>query len=162
MLLRISLSLYLCLFLFSSSHSQTTPTIKFAKGDKVFYFFQKGIKSDTISDKKNNLFYLIIPDSLKESISIQVHNGQLLATINDSIVQLNFIQGLKYESVCEPGESNFATDNKQGRTNGNKKKSCYLTTRIDGTSTISGNKITIIIYNRRYNAKILENEFYWR
>lgn len=70
-------------------------------------FFQKGAKSDTILKGKNDLFYLMVPDSLKGMVTLDIENGRLTPTSNDSIVRLEYLKGLRYESsyLRQPDEN---------------------------------------------------------
>jgi|GEM_PF-816219 len=142
---------FLTLFFFSTKcFSQTAEKIKFKKDGSLIYFFQKGEKTDTLSRLSDHFFYLVVPDTLKKDISIEVENGQLLRTSNDSIVKLNYLPGFKYESFYEPEEN----------VTGKKKKIRYeYKTGVDGTSVYPHGKISISLINKRTGGLILENNF---
>lgn len=71
-------------------------SLKVKREDNRFLFFQKGIKSDTITKNNSNLFYIKLPDSLKNNIQIFIYNGQFEKTDNDTIYHLRLINGMKY------------------------------------------------------------------
>ncbi|MES2516037.1 MAG: hypothetical protein V4580_17920 [Bacteroidota bacterium] len=88
---------FICAILFLLSCSASAQyTIKVKKEDNRFLFFQKGIKNDTLIKNKTDLFYIKLPDSLKQQISIYIENGQFTATENDTIYLLRPIKGMKY------------------------------------------------------------------
>lgn len=85
---------YILLFISLSSSAQYAFKVK--KEDNRFLFFQKGIKSDTIIKNKSDLFYIKLPDSLKNNIQIFLKNGQFVKTDNDTLYRLIPILGMKY------------------------------------------------------------------
>lgn len=143
---------YLLLFLsvcfFPSA--QTVNTIKVKKSSNVFYFYQKGIKKDTISKTEGNLFYLIASDSLKKHLSISVENGQLLKTANDSLYLFKYVKGMKYECVFKPV-------NKQANI-----LSFEFKTLVNGVSQLSSNTIIISVTTESGKKPVLEDKFYFR
>jgi hypothetical protein len=145
----------LCFFVFFSPYylSAQQQKIRFKKSEAFVYFFQKDNKSDTIEKGKNDLFYLIVPDSLKERLSIYVDNGQLLATFNDSIVRLNRMSGLKYESI-------YIQENSKDLNGDQALKKYTFTTLIDGTAVKAGSKLRLRFVDRKRNALMLE-QFFW-
>lgn len=70
--------------------------LKIKKEDNRFLFFQKGIKNDTVVKNKSDLFYIKLPDSLKQDIQIYIKNGQFIKTDNDTLYSLIQIPGMKY------------------------------------------------------------------
>ncbi|WP_317899271.1 hypothetical protein [Aurantibacillus circumpalustris] len=131
--------------------SQTVEKIKFKKDRSLIYFFQKGAKSDTLYRGNENLFYLVVPENLKRDLSIQVENGQLMTSGNDSIVSLIYLPGFQYESFYESKE--IKGEKKQ------KKVQYNFTTLVNGTSIIKAPKISISIINKSTGGLILENVF---
>lgn len=83
------------LLLFSLS-SSAQYALKVKKEDNRFLFFQKGLKSDTLIKNKTDLFYIKLPDSLKQNIQIFLKNGQFVKTNNDTLYRLIQIPGMKY------------------------------------------------------------------
>ena len=145
------------LFIFSccvayKSASQTVDKLKFKKENSLIYFFQKGSKSDSISKSVHNLFYLVVPDSLKHQISIQVENGQLQKTANDSIVRLSYLKGIKYESVYTRKETN-GFDSKPA-------KGYEFKTMINGLAEMPADSILVQFYFKKGNGLILANKFF--
>lgn len=103
---------YFLIFCFSATLSSQTPQkIKFQKNSSSIYFFQKG-KVDSVITTSNDLFYLVVPDSLKKSIAVYIENGKMTRSANDSIVQVSYMPGLKYESLYVIKESKDSIDNK--------------------------------------------------
>lgn len=148
-----SRSLYGFLILFAlatSGTSQTVEKFRFKKDPALIYFFQKGKRSDTLHKSQENFFYLIVPDTLKKSLSIQVENGQILPTANDSLVRFNYLPGFKYESLYSPSEEKV---NKKG-------KPVYeFKTLVDGISILPHEKISISLINKATGGLLLENVF---
>ena len=83
------------LLLFSLS-SAAQYALKVKKEDNRFLFFQKGLKSDTLIKNKTDVFYIKLPDSLKQNIQIFLKNGQFVKTNNDTLYRLIQIPGMKY------------------------------------------------------------------
>lgn len=136
-----------------SGSSQSVEKIKFKKDTSLIYFFQKGVKSDTLDRGIENLFYLIVPDSIKKFFSIAVENGQIMLTTNDSLVKLNYLPGFKYESFYVV-KQNFSSK---------KTKPEYeFKTMVDGISIVSHTKIRISLINKQTGGLILENTFFYR
>jgi hypothetical protein len=132
--------------LFLSAHSQSVPAIKFKKS-RLVYFFQIGAKTDTVTGKQGNLFCLIVPDSMKERTVINIENGQLRPTDNDSIVKLYHVQGIRYECV-------FVKDPKTN--------SYEFKTLVNGASVDEQNTIRIKITDRKDEKVDLENVYFFR
>lgn len=143
----------LAFLLFSTElQSQAFEKIKFQKDPSLIYFFQKGIKKDTLSKKSENLFYLLVADSLKKSVVVEVENGQLMLTANDSLFQLNYVPGLRYESFYIKRQ-NFTAPAIQ-------EKAFQYQTLVDGVSTLSKERIRIILRDKMTGQIILENDFF--
>jgi hypothetical protein len=141
-------------FLLISYSAWAQETIRFGKDHSLVYFFQKGQSGDTLIKHKNDLFYLLVPDSLKPHIFIFVENGRLLTTGNDSLVRFDFLKGLNYESSYFPEELETG---KPGRP---AQKKWVLKSVINGTAP--GNKIVIRVLNRREDKVLMENVFYYQ
>ena len=145
----------LCLFfLFGKTFSQSTEKLKFKKNYSLIYFFQKGGKRDTLEKNKGDVFYLLVPDSLKPIISLYVENAQLLATSNDSLYRLHFVKGIKYESLY--------TLKELVNTGNISQEKFEFKTLVNGISVFSENKIKVQIFNRKLNELVLENSFLYR
>jgi hypothetical protein len=99
------IKLLICLLLAYSAKAQYSLKIK--KEDNRFLFFQKGIKNDTLIKSKTDLFYIKLPDSLKQQVGIYIQNGQFIITDNDTIYRLRPVKGMKY-SHSKP-DSTFNT-----------------------------------------------------
>lgn len=142
---------YFSYFIFLSSYlfSQKTDIIKVKKSHEIVYFFQKGIKSDSILN--HSFFYLLVPDSLKKDISIYSTNGQLIRTNNDSILQFNYLPGLSYELLYTPGEAVKGIF---------KRPSMELKTFVNGTVDTKLGEIYIRIVNKPDERILMENMFY--
>lgn len=137
--------------------AQPVPSIHLKKDLSRIYFFQKGSKSDTIQKNKNDLFYLLVPDSLKDRISVIVENGRLQPAANDSLVTLELLKGLSYESLysAAPEHQVSPLSSQQQRR--------YLRSFINGTSAAEpGNTIRIRIWNVKEEKTVLENVFYYK
>jgi hypothetical protein len=146
--------LYFVLLISGTGWTQSPDKIKFAKNSDLIYFFQVGTKSDTISKGVSDKFYLIVPDSLKESILFSLDNAQLIRSENDSMVICNYLPGLRYESIfLNRGQDDL----------GEELLNIYeFKTLVNGTSVINKKKIIIQVIDRRKNKVLMENEFFVR
>ena len=130
-------------------YSQKPTPIKVKKQNNIVYFYQKGNKTDTITKQKNNLFYFILNDSLKQSTRIFIDNGRFIATKNDSIIQFIFMPNLKYE----------AKFNIKDTLN---KKHYHFVSLINGATNSTKNEITIKVISTKHDTPLIENTFYYR
>ena len=124
--------------------------IKVKKQNDIVFFYQKGIKNDTITNQKNNLFYFILNDSLKKSISISIDNGRFISTKNDSIIEFKFMPNLKYEAK-------FIEENTTALI-----KKLKFTSLINGSTSFNKNEIKIKIISTKQNKPLIENVFYYK
>ena len=136
----------------STLHAQSFDIIKVKKENKLIYFFQKGLKSDTLYKAKNNLFYLLVPDTLKKTILLNIENGQIVKTTNDSIVKVNYVGGLSYDYLFEPDRTILNP--------GQTVVGTYRTL-ISGTSNLTPGKIRIKVVNSQTLRIIYEMEFWY-
>lgn len=83
-------------FIFISIGLTAQQSIKVKREDNRFLFFQMGQQNDVITKNQNDLFYIKLPDSLKQDIQIHVENGHFTKTNNDTIFKLIPIRGMKY------------------------------------------------------------------
>jgi len=128
-------------------HAQVK-TIKLKK-DRPFLFYQQGNKTDTISKNKGDVFYLSVPDSIKENLHIHLENGQLVRTQNDSLYKLNYVPAIRYECYFVKSKE---SDNKD----------VYLfKTLINGVSSESSNVIRITFKVNYKEQPLIENKFYY-
>jgi hypothetical protein len=142
------------LFVFTNTTAQHPEKIKFQKNSSLIYFFSKDANKDSIVKNSNDLFYLVVPDSLKKHIVVYVENGKLVKTTNDSLVKLNYMQGLKYESQFVINEVAEASKKI--------KKEFELISLINGASSYEKNKILIQIINKKEEKVVIENVFFYR
>jgi hypothetical protein len=142
------------LFVFTNTTAQNPEKIKFQKNAPLIYFFSKGANKDSVVKNSNDLFYLVVPDSLKKHIVVYVENGKLTKTTNDSLVRLNYMQGLKYESQFVISEVTEAPKKI--------KKEFELISLINGASSYQKNKILIQIINKKEEKVVIENVFFYR
>lgn len=142
------------LFIFVNASAQKPEKIKFQKNSTLIYFFPKSENKDSIVKNSNDLFYLVVPDSLKKHIIVYVENGKLVKTTNDSLVKLNYMQGLKYESQFVISEVTEAPKKI--------KKEFELISLINGASSYEKNKILIQIINKKEEKVVIENVFFYR
>jgi hypothetical protein len=147
--------LFLIISLYSGA--QTPDKIKVKKEDE-FYFFQKGSKSDSISQGKNDLFYLKITGETRCQTRIEVVNGRLYKTANDTIFLLKRNPNLQYEHYFS--DSIFVAKHPKGQT---KPENCFkFVTHINGAQEGDGNTITIHFYNIETRKTLLTNKFYYK
>ncbi|MES2678483.1 MAG: hypothetical protein V4635_01300 [Bacteroidota bacterium] len=145
------------LFAGATVYSQPVEKIKFKKNSDLIYFFQKDAKSDTLFKNKPNLFYLLVPDSLRSGFVLSVENGRLMPTTNDSLLKFEYLPGLKYETFYAKttGSQNTGAGNKNSMT-------FELKTLINGTTDKHKNVIVIRISDKKEDKMQLENIFYYR
>lgn len=145
---------YILFFLSTiSSFSQSdTKAIKVRKESAV-YFFQKGEERDTVSLNKSDLFYFIVPDSLKGYYSLIVDNGHLIPTKGDTLFQLKYLSGLKYECLYDRKETGSLKKNKVV---------WEFKTLINGTTDFETNKIRVLLINRKKDKVFLEKNFFYK
>lgn len=129
--------------------SQQVEKIKFKKDPSLIYFFQKGPKSDTIHKSLGQLFYLVVPDALKKNLSIEIENGQLLLTSNDSLVKFNYLPGFKYESF-------YTRKSPVRKAKGTEYE---FNTAVDGISILPHNRITISLIDKGTGGLLLQSTF---
>ncbi len=129
---------------------QNTTFIKVKKQNDIVFFYQKGTKSDTVTHQKNNLFYFILNDSLKRSVSISIDNGRFISTKNDSIIEFKFMPNLKYEAK-------FIEENTPALL-----KKLKFVSLINGSTTFNKNEIVIKIYSTKQDKPLIENVFYYK
>jgi hypothetical protein len=133
---------------------QETERIRFAKDHGFVYFFQAGEITDTISKEKGTSFYLLAPDSLKEFFIINVENGKFtLSTKNDSIIKLEHMPGLRYESRFLPAEESSQPLEVAPR---------KFRTLMNGVSVVPKNTIIIQLIDKRRNKTLAEQQLIFR
>jgi hypothetical protein len=154
--LRRNKHLYFLVLLFGLTNllfAQKEDKIRFKKNASLIYFFQKEAYRDTFQKGLSDVFYLIVPDSLKPYLSIQVDNAQLLKTENDSLVTVNYVKGFNYESIFIPTEQSTQVKAKQ--------KSVEFKTLVNGVSAVSPDRIEITFIDKRQKNVLLKNVFYF-
>ncbi len=129
---------FICsILLFISFSASAQYSLKVKKEDNRFLFFQKGIKTDTIIKNKSDLFYIKLPDSLKNNIQIFLKNGQFIKTDTDTLYRLIHISGMKYS---------------------HSKPDSVFNTLLEGNCTPSKN-ISIEFINTKTQGAFLKNIF---
>lgn len=129
------LSTIFILFIYNSFLAQYA--IKIKKEDNRFLFFQIGQKSDIIIKNKTDLFFIKLPDSLKNQIQIHINNGQFINTTSKDVYRLIPIIGMKYSHT---------------------QQDTMLNTLLEGSCTPS-KSINIKLINNINNQLILKNDF---
>lgn len=138
---------FVFLFTHEAAHSQPVESIKLRKNGASVYFFQKGLKKDTITAGVADLFYFIAGDSAKAHLSIWVENGRLVRSENDSLLKFEYLPGLKYETIFS---HSLGTGN------------AFITkSLINGSTDRDRRQVVIRIYDRKEEKFILENTFYY-
>ena len=129
----------------SNTYCQPATKIKVKKQNDIVFFYQKDVRTDTIFKNKNKLFYFILIDSLKQNTHIFIDNGRFISTKNDSIIEFEFMPGLKYEAK-------FSNENKQFK----------FVSFINGTTSFNKNEIIIKVISNTQNNPLIENKFYYK
>lgn len=129
---------FICsILLFISFSASAQYSLKVKKEDNRFLFFQRGINTDTIIKNKSDLFYIKLPDSLKNNIQIFLKNGQFIKTDTDTLYRLIHISGMKYS---------------------HSKPDSVFNTLLEGNCTPSKN-ISIEFINTKTQGAFLKNIF---
>jgi len=138
---------------FAQCNAQNAPAIKLKKEHSSLVFFQSGNKKDTISKGSGDLFYLAVPDTMKDDIVIYVDNGRIETTRNDSLVRLSYLPGISYESV-------YVHENKLTRGTGQfmSRRTYSLKTLINGATSLEKNHIRVRIADRM-QGDLIRNSF---
>jgi hypothetical protein len=131
--------------------SQTQASFEVRKPNDLIYFFEKGAKRDTLV--KDNLFYLVISDSLKNNILIQTENAQIQLTENDSLIRIQYLPGMKYESWYVMQEDQWGSS---------KKKKLILKNFVNGTSQMDRGKVSFKISRKKEEDILIQNAFYYK
>jgi hypothetical protein len=135
--------------------AQRPAKLKF-KREGQFYFFKKGSPADTVIRNVSDQFYLLVPDSLKPWISVRIDNARVTSTKNDSLLQLKYLPGMRYELLYTASDSSFRPVEAGGRA---KLQARCL---VNGASQIPKNKVKIEIRNMKEENSLLINEFFYR
>lgn len=148
----------LIIFLFLSTapllQAQEPATIRFAREKNQLYFFQTGEKSDTISKGRGDLFFMVIPDTLKNVLRINIDNALMEPGSGDSLYRLLYMPGLRYELIFIDSVKALP---------GDKNEVFYrLKVRINGAALLPAPVIRIEFVDRRRDRRLLENDFYFR
>jgi hypothetical protein len=136
--------------LYNPCWSQDVPVIKVQRS-RPLTFFQQGVKRDTISKDRGDVFYLFVPDSLIPILSIRCENGRFDPAGSDTSIKLTFIPGHRYESF-------FERVHNKGPEPGRGKLYVFRSV-IDGASDLTENAVHILFYDKRTGKKFLENRF---
>jgi hypothetical protein len=158
--------IFLCLNLSSYGFfAQVTEKIKVRRSENDIYLFQKGEKSDTVSNGRHDLFFMIVPKHLRCETRIEIENGQLLKAGNDTTYRLKHLSNLNYlhqfndsTVLVEVAPNGF----KQSAKKVIEKCSLY-TVLINGSNTSAdASVITIRVINITNDKVILSNRFYYK
>lgn len=151
----------LFLFVFVATKAQKSDAVIHLKKESAYFlFFQQGKKTDTINNSQNNIFYLLIPDTLKEELSFNTENAQIARYKNDSLVKVNYLPGLKYEYLFEKEKSENDFEKKDKKTVNTKKGS--FKSLINGATDLSPGLIRIQVYNRKTQLLLHEINLYYK
>jgi len=140
-----------CLFFIQFKlSSQSTEIFRVKRNNTIIYFFQKNDSSNIIKEKISDVFYFVVPDSLKEQIVLQIENGTFYTTNNDSLFRFKFLRGLKYELKFQKLTGKDSEANKKN----------YISTRvINGASVNPSNVVLFRVFNKHSQETLIENQF---
>jgi len=151
-------TLYILLFVCHFSFFSQVPDKIQIKKDIDFSFYQAGKKTDTISVGTGDKFYLKLSADLRCITRIEVVNGRLYKTSNDTIFQLKKVPNLQYEHYFS--DSVFVSTKPKGQ---NKPENCYkFVTHINGAQEGNGSTITIQFYTITNRETILVKKYYFK
>ncbi len=142
----IPLVVFLSVFFSGSLCAQDTRSIRFRKTQDLIYFFQKTQSSDSLVQGKNDLFYLLVPDTLKPFVSITVENAQLILQDNDSLVLCKHLPGIRYEHY-------YQRDMEQKLT---------YKVGVNGAAVVGAEEVVIDFTDKRTGLVIFTNRFRYR
>lgn len=128
----------------ASMQAQGPEKIRFKKDLQYIYFFQKAAQSDTIIKNKTDVFYLLVPDSLKAHLIIASENACISKLTNDSLVLCKYLPGLRYEQYYLLSDEEQVWKYRSG---------------INGAAVVPREKILIQFLDKRTNKVIFENSF---
>lgn len=154
---------------FNRQAGAQTTKIKVKRDPYPFMFYQKGTRSDTIWRGRNDEFFLMVPDSLKEKLVFSTENGQLVRTANDSLIKLNYLHGLTYEYVYEvKDESNMLTLKEETGPRTKKPAAArpkprvgVYKTLITGTTDYKAGHILLKVIHKTTGVALFEQVFYY-
>jgi len=126
------------LFLMIIISCKSQQIVKIKKEDNRLLFFQIGEKNDTIIKNKTDLFFIKLPDSLKNMIKINVENGKFFKSNGENIYKLTYIKNMKYSHTI---------------------KDTVLESLLEGVSQNS-TKISVTFKNVKTSQSILNNNFF--
>jgi hypothetical protein len=126
------------LFLILIISCKSQQIVKIKKEDNRLLFFQIREKNDTIVKNKTDLFFIKLPDSLKNAIKINIENGKFFKSNNENIYKLTYIKNMKYSQ---------------------KIKDTVLESLLEGVSQ-NPNKISVTFKNVKTSQIILHNNFF--
>jgi hypothetical protein len=134
----VKLLLTIFFFIFSIL-SNAQEKVKIRREDNRFLFYQIGNKNDSILLNRSDLFFIKLPDSLKQNLQINVENGLFKAIRKDSLTyQLQIVKGMKYSHT---------------------KPDSLFMTLLEG-NCISSHKIEINFLNTLTQKVIFKNTFF--
>ena len=116
----VKLLYFIIVFICFSLLCEAQQKIKIKKEDNRFLLFKLGKQTDHIVKDQSDLFFIKLPDSLKNNLLVMVENGRFTQTTNDTIFKFIPIKGMKYshafrdttfevllEGVCHPSNTIF-------------------------------------------------------
>jgi hypothetical protein len=140
------------------AYAQKKDTIYLRKQNAGFFFFQKGKVCDTIVAGRSDHFYLILSDSIKQNFMIETENAQINPSLNDSLVVIKYLPGIRYLNK-------FVKDEKEndlllGAKDKNQISKLIMLTLINGASEMPLQKIKISFSNK-ISYELLAEFFYF-
>jgi len=123
---------------------QAQEKIRFKKADRELIFYKMGAANDSLAT--NDEFLFLSGDSARDHLSLEVENGLLRTSKNDSILVFRHMPGMRYETFYQH------TLNAGVRT-------CLIKTVPDGASSLPHNSVRIIVRDRKKGLILIENQF---
>lgn len=123
--------------------AQEPDKFRFSKDRHPIYFFQKGTSSSVLIPGKTDLFYLLVPDSLKPYLLITSENADLVLQKNDSLVRCQLLPGIRYEHYYRRDD----------------KRQLIYTIGVNGASVIPHKEVLIQFIDKRTDVLIFKNTF---
>lgn len=141
--------------------AQEPRKIRFAKDKTYIYFFQTGKKCDSVIAGATDVFYFLVPDSLKKYIVLSSENASFVPQKNDSLVICKYAYGIKYESYFSAVENDASATYlpKPSGVKERKEAEYRLKFGPNGSSSTNAGSILVQIIDTRTNTILLENTF---
>lgn len=127
--------------LFSQKHSFRI------RKDRPVYFYRMGDNSGPVVAGKSDMFVLLVHDSMKPSVVLDIENGRLENIGRDSVLRLQYLPGMRYEGVFTE---------KEGKNSVNKDTFISL---VNGITSCHRDSVRISVYDKKKETKLMQDQW---